>query len=147
MARRELKGKIARYILIINSFLMVLYGVAVIIQPNLFTDNLEIYTGMNMDELKVTYEKLAEYIDMVIILNGGLNIIIGAIGIITTYKSFKIMENWLLAVIFITNILGYVVPMTFDQITGVIRYPEVIEIVSFILALTAFMVLSAERRK
>lgn len=62
MARRALKGKIARYILIINSFLMVLYGVAVIVQPNLFTGNLEIYTGMNMDELNVTYEKLAEYI-------------------------------------------------------------------------------------
>lgn len=140
-----MKYKVARYILMINSFLMLLYGIAVIIQPNLFTDNLEVYTGMNMDELKFIYGKLAEYIDMVVILNGGLNIIIGAVGLIATYKSFEIKDSWLLLVIFITNILGYLVPMTFDQITGVIRYPEVIEIISFILALCAFVVLVTEK--
>lgn len=142
-----MKYILARYILILNSGLMLLYGIAVIIQPNLFTDNLELYTGLNLDDLISTHRKLTEYIDMVIKLNGGLNIIIGAVGLIAVYKSFQIKDSLLLAIIFITNILGYLVPMTFDRITGVIRYPEVIEIVSFILAFIAFILLSTESRK
>lgn len=142
-----MKYKVARYILILNSLLMLLYGIVVIIQPNLFTDNLEIYAGLKMDELKITHRKLSEYIDMVIQLNGGLNVIIGALGAIAVYKSFKIKEKWLLVVIFITNILGYLVPMTFDQITGVIRYPEIIEILSFSFSLIAFIIIGTENRK
>lgn len=130
----------------LNSFLMLLYGIVVIIQPNLFTDNLENYASVKMDELKITHGKLSEYIGKVIQLNGGLNVIIGAVGFITVYKSFKIREKWLLVVIFITNILGYAVPITFDQITGVIRYPEIIEIVSFSFSLIAFIIIDKENR-
>jgi len=136
------KYRIARYILMLNSFLMLIYGIAVLIQPNLFTDNLEVYTAINLDELKNINEKLTDYIDMVIRLNGVLNMIIGAVGLIAVYKSFRIKEKWLLAIIFITNILGYLVPMTFDQITGVIKYPEIIEMVSFVFALLAFIIIS-----
>lgn len=84
---------------------------------------------------------------MVIQLNGGLNVIIGLVGFIGVYKSFKIKEKWLLVVIFITNILGYAVPMTFDHITGVIRYPEIIEIISFSFSLIAFTIIGMENRK
>lgn len=142
-----MKYKVARYFLMLNSFLMLLYGIAVIIQPNIFTDNLEMYANINLDELKASHQKLTEYIDMVVQLNGGLNIIIGIVGFIAVYKSFRIKEKWLLMVIFITNILGYLVPMAFDQITGVIKYPEVIEIVSFSLALIAFIIISREHGK
>lgn len=142
-----MKYKVARYILMLNSFLMLVYGIAVIIQPNLFTDNLELYVNVSMDQLKGINQKLAEYIDMVIQLNGGLNIIVGAVGFIAVFKSFRIKERWLLMVIFITNILGYATPMTFDQITGVIRYPEIIEIVSFSFSLIAFIILYREIRE
>lgn len=128
-----------------NSFLMLIYGLIVIIKPNLFTDNLEVFTGLSMDELYRTSRKLVQYIDMVIMLNGGLNIVIGSVGIVATYKSFKIRARWLLLIIFITNILGYLIPVIFDQITGVIRYPEIIEIISFVLALGAFLILLREK--
>lgn len=135
----------ARIILMMNSFLMLIYGLIVIIKPNLFTDNLEVFTGLSMDELYRTSRKLVQYIDMVIMLNGGLNIVIGSVGIVATYKSFKIRARWLLLIIFITNILGYLIPVIFDQITGVIRYPEIIEIISFVLALGAFLILLREK--
>jgi len=126
---------------------MLLYGVAVIVQPDLFTNNLEVYAEVDLNEVKNSYQKLTEYIDMIVGLNGGLNSIIGLVGIFAVYKSFKIKEKWLLVIIFITNILAYLVPMTFDQITGVIRYPEVIEMASFSLALVAFIIISTERAK
>lgn len=123
---------------------MLLYGIVVVIQPNLFTNNLEVYAGVDLDILSKSYGKLIEYIDMLVQLNGGFNFIVGAVGLIAVYKSFQIKEKWLLLIIFLTNILGYLVPMTFDQITGVIKYPEVIEIASFSLALIAFLIISRE---
>ncbi len=131
----------------LGSFLMILYGVMTIFQPNLFTDNLEIYANISLDELKVTQQKLVQYIDRVVQLNGGLNIVIGLAGFVAVYKSFIVKENWLLLIIFFTNILGYLTPMTFDQITGVIRYPEIMEIISFMLSAIAFLVLYTEVRK
>lgn len=104
------------------------------------------YANINLDELKASHQKLTEYIDMVVQLNGGLNIIIGVLGFIAVYKSFRIKEKWLLMVIFITNILGYLVPMAFDQLTGVIRYPEFIEILSFSFSLIAFIILFREKK-
>ncbi len=145
-AKRKI-NKVARIVLIINSFLMALYGLVVIFQPNLFSENLEIYAGVNLDELSKTYKKLTEYIDMVFILNGAFNLMVGIIGIIAVYKSFRVKKKWLLAIIFITNIIGYLTPMIFDQITGVIRYPELIEIVSFTLSLIAFIIITPEFKR
>ena len=139
--------RIARYVLLANSFLMVLYGIVVVFQPDLFTDNLEIYSGLTMEELARTQERLATYIDRIVQLNGAFNFLLGLVGFLAVYRSFRSREPWLLMIIFIATILGYLAPMTFDQITGVLRYPEIIEIFVFVLSAAALLIIRPEFQK
>ncbi|MDH3698868.1 MAG: hypothetical protein OEQ81_09395 [Flavobacteriaceae bacterium] len=139
--------RIARYVLLANGFFMLLYGVVVMVQPDLFTDNLEIYSGTSMSELSKSHSRLASYIDMIVRLNGAFNVLLGAVGMIVVIRSFRLKKKWLFWIIILANILGYLAPMTFDQITGVIRYPEIIEIVVFVFSLVALIIIWPEFRK
>ncbi len=141
------RQRIARYVLLLSAFLMVLYGLVVLFQPNLFTDNLELYSGISMEELARSNKRLSNYIDMVIRLNGALNILIGTTGLIAVYQSFRKREKWILWIIVVTIIFGYLAPMTFDQITGVIRYPEIIEIIAFVCSFIAIVIIWPEFQK
>lgn len=143
----KIQHKIARYVLMITAFLMALYGIKVIYNPYLFTNNMEIYAKVTMARLEVTYPRLTEYIDMLIKLIGGFNIIIGMVSFFTVYKSFKIKEKWLLVIIFLTSILGYVAPVSFDVISGVIEPTEIVEITGFGLIIIAFIILASEQQR
>lgn len=136
--------RIARYILLANGFFMLLYGVVVMVQPDLFTDNLEIFTGTSMSELSRSHGRLASYIDMIVRLNGAFNVLLGAVGMIALIHSFRLKKKWLLWIIILATILGYLAPITFDQITGVIRYPEIIEIIVFSCSSIALVIIWPE---
>lgn len=136
--------KIARYVLLINGLAMFVFGVGVIVEPNLFTDNLEVYSGIRMTEVVLFNSRLATYIDRIVQLNGAFNILIGAVGMLAVWQSFRWKPRWLFWILILTNILGYLAPMTFDQITGVIRYPEVIEIIVFAFSLIAIIIIWPE---
>jgi hypothetical protein len=109
--------------------------------PRFITDNLEVYAELDWGTLDSISHNLTKYITMLIQLIGSFNIVAGVIGVIAIYKSFKIKEQWLLGIIFITNIIAYAAPITFDLTTGVITWIEIIEIVIFLLTAVAFVVL------
>ncbi len=142
-----MKYKIARYILLLSSLLMVLYGIQIILMPHFISDNLEVYANLDWGTLDNISHNLAKYITLLILLLGCFNIITGVVGFIAIYKSFKIKEQWLLLVIFITNIVAYAAPVTFDLTTGVIGWIEIVEIVSFLLTAMAFIVLMGDFKR
>ena len=140
-------SKVARYVMITTSLLMVVYGVVVIFQPNLFSNNMEVYTGVTIDELQLSYPKLTTYIAMMFALIGGFNVIVGTAALLCIYRSFKLKEKWLLALIFLTSILGYANPISFDLISGVIAPAEVTEFIGLALNIIAFLIIMPEFKK
>ncbi|MDH3651977.1 MAG: hypothetical protein OEQ53_19985, partial [Saprospiraceae bacterium] len=139
-----MKSRVARYILMLNSSLMILYGLGVILLPNLITDNLEIYSALNWIHLREESPLFVEYIVRLVFLLGVFNILLGSSGLIAVYQSFHKKGKWLLAIILLTNILGYLAPVLFDLTTGVITYIEVIEMISFTLAVISILIIMPE---
>ncbi len=123
---------------------MILYGLGVIVKPSLITDNLETYSNLELETFGNSYQNLVRYIVRLILLIGCFNIIIGTIGVIAVYESFRVKQKWLLAILFLTNVLGYLAPVLFDIVTGVITYIEVMEMVSFILTIIALIIIIPE---
>jgi len=139
-----MKYRIARYILFVGSTLILIYGVIILFLPSFILDNLELYANVELKELQEEQQKMAEWLVMAMQLLGCFNIIAGLVGQIAIYKSFKIKGKWLLLIIFISAVLGYIAPISFDLRTGVVRWMEVIELITFGLTLVAFVILLAE---
>lgn len=137
--------KLARIILIISSAFIMVYGIMIIFKPAFITHNLEIYA--NVDLTNFENKPMVDWISMAMQLLGCFNIIAGLVGIIVVYKSFVLKEKWLLIIIFFTTIFGYAAPVTFDLKTGVIRWMEIIELISFSLTVIAFIILLWEFNK
>ena len=142
-----MKAKIARYVLIFSAVLLIAYSAMVIVDPSIITHNLEQYANVELENLDHKYDRMVDWIFKAMQNLGWFNIIAGLVGFIAIIKSFTMREPWILSVIFISIIIGYASPVTFDLRTGIIRWMEVIELVSFVGTLIAFIILFLDFRK
>jgi hypothetical protein len=135
--------KIPFFILILNSLLIGLYGIGIIIKPQLMISGLEQYSSTGFTNQNSLFQK---YIIMLIQLLGCFNIGTTVSGIIaiTGYKKTKLLK--FLVIIFFSNIAAYGCSVTFDLTTGVIGIIEVVEIAMFFLSLIAFVIILLTKR-
>lgn len=87
---------------------------------------------------------MGEYIIRMIMLWGLFIFLLGLAGVIAIYLSFTHRYFWILTLIFITDILGYLGPVIFDVNTGVITFVEVIEMMSFVAVVITLLLILPE---
>jgi hypothetical protein len=133
--------RISFIILFINSLLMWLYGVGIIVKPQLIIGGLEVYATTIFTKQNSYFQN---YIILLIQLLGCFNIVAAVSGIAAIRGYLKHKLHLFLWAIFFCNIVAYGCSVSFDLTTGVIGIIEVVEIVVFVLSLIAFMIIAYE---
>jgi hypothetical protein len=120
--------KIFFFILLINSILMGLYGIGIIVKPQLIIGGLELYATTTFTKQNGSFQN---YIILLIQLLGCFNIVAAVSGIAAIRGYSKSKLSIFLWVIFFSNIVAYGCSVAFDLATAVIGIIEVVEIVVF----------------
>jgi hypothetical protein len=130
--------KIPFFILLTNSILMGLYGISIIVKPQLIIGGLELYSTTIFTKQNSNFQN---YIILLIQLLGCFNIVAAVSGIaaIRGYLTHKLpIFLW---VIFFSNIVAYGCSVAFDLTTAIIGIIEVVEIIVFVFSLIAFLMI------
>lgn len=120
---------------------MGLYGIGIIVKPQLIIRGLELYATTIFTKQNSYFQN---YIILLIQLLGCFNIVAAVSGIAAIRGYLKHNLSIFLWVIFFSNIVAYGCSVAFDLTTGVIGIIEVVEIVVFVLSLIAFIVIVYE---
>jgi hypothetical protein len=125
---------------------IVLYGVLALATPAILTAGYEHYSGQPWTSLVAQAPDTAAYLLLVYQMVGGLNVALGLTLIAIIVGPFRRGERWAWFTVLGGNMLGFGVPMTYDQITGAIGFFEVLEFVA-IAAVLAALALSFPRAR
>jgi hypothetical protein len=130
--------KIAIFTLLINCILMGLYGIGIIVKPQLIIKGLELYSTTIFTKQNSYFQN---YIILLIQLLGCFNIVAAVSGIDAIRGYLKRKLSIFLWVIFFSNIVAYGCSVAFDLTTAVIGIIEVVEIIVFAFSLIAFLII------
>jgi hypothetical protein len=119
---------------------IVLYGLLAVATPSLLTAGYESYSGTSWASLVAQVPKTAVYLLLVYRVVGGLNVALGVTLIAIIAGPFRRGERWAWFAVLIGNLLGFGVPMTYDQITGAIGFFEILEFVAIAAVLLALVI-------
>ena len=139
-------GQLAWVVILVADAGIALYGVLAVATPSLLTAGYERYTGASWASLVAQAPETAAYLLLVYRMVGGLNVALGITLIAIIVGPFRRGERWAWFALLIGNLLGFGVPMTYDQITGAIGFFEILEFVAIaavLLALALSATLSA----
>jgi hypothetical protein len=132
-------GRLAWVVILVADAGIVLYGVLAVATPSLLTAGYESYSGTFWTSLVARAPETAAYLLLVYRVVGGLNVALGITLIALIVGPFRRGERWAWFTLLIGNVIGFGVPMTYDQITGAIGFFEILEVVAIaaVLALSA----------
>jgi len=116
---------------------IVLYGVLAVATPSLLTAGYERYSGTSWTAVVAQAPATAAYLLLVYRMVGGLNVALGITLMAIIVGPFRRGERWAWFTILGGNMLGFGVPMTYDQMTGAIGFFEIIEFVALAAVLVA----------
>jgi hypothetical protein len=119
---------------------VVLYGVLTLATPSLLTAGYESYSGTSWATLVAQAPQTAAYLLLVYRMVGGLNVALGVTLIAIIVGPFRRGDRWAWFAVLGGNLLGFGVPMTYDQITGAIGFFEILEFVAIAAVLVALVV-------
>jgi len=128
---------IAWKVILIADLGVLLYGIMAVFSPQIFAEGYQAYTGQSWSALYSISPKTAEYIFLLARLVGVFNIALGVVATLIVLMSFRKGETWSWYALLMGNTLGYLSPMTFDQIVGSIGIFEQLEIVLIVLVYVA----------
>lgn len=109
---------------------IVLYGVLALATPSALTAAYETYTGSTWESLVASTPAAAAYVLLVYRLVGGLNVGLGVTLIAVVAGPYRRGERWAWFAVLMGNVIGFGVPMTYDQITGAVGTFEILEFVA-----------------
>lgn len=130
-------GRLAWVVMLVADAGIVLYGVLAVATPSLLTAGYERYSGTSWTSLAARAPETAAYLLLVYRMVGGLNVALGITLISLIVGPFRRGERWAWFTLLGGNVLGFGVPMTYDQITGAIGFFEVLEVVAIAAVLVA----------
>jgi hypothetical protein len=119
---------------------IVLYGVLAVTTPSLLTAGYERYSGTSWASLVAQAPETAAYLLVVYRMVGGLNVALGFTLIAIIVGPFRRGDRWAWFAVLCGNLLGFGVPMTYDQITGAIGFFEILEYVAIAAVLVALVI-------
>jgi hypothetical protein len=122
---------------------IVLYGMLAVATPSLLTAGYEAYSGASWASLVARAPETAAYLLLVYRMVGGLNVALGITLIAIIVGPFRRGERWAWFTVLIGNVLGFGVPMAYDQITGAIGFFEILEFVAIAAVLVALALTAA----
>jgi hypothetical protein len=112
--------------------------------PSLLTAGYASFSGTSWTSLVARAPDTAAYLLAVYRMVGGLNVALGSTFIALIVGPFRRGERWAWFTLLAGNVLGFGVPMAYDQITGAIGVFEVLEFVA-IAAVLGTLALSFPR--
>jgi hypothetical protein len=130
-------GRVAWVVILVADAGIVLYGVLAVATPSLLTAGYESYSGTSWASLVARAPDTAAYLLLVYRMVGGLNVALGITLLAIIVGPFRRGERWAWFTVLGGNVLGFGVPMTYDQITGAIGFFEVLEFVAIAAVLVA----------
>jgi hypothetical protein len=119
---------------------IVLYGVLAVAKPSLLTAGYERYSGTTWASLVAQAPQTAAYLILTYRMVGGLNVALGITLIAIIVGPFRRGDRWAWFALLSGNLLGFGVPMTYDQITGAIGFFEILEFVAIAAVLVALAI-------
>ena len=133
-------GRLAWVVILVADVGIVLYGVLAVATPSLLAAGYERYTGASWASLVAQAPQTAAYLILTYRMVGGLNVALGITLIAIIVGPFRRGDRWAWFALLSGNLLGFGVPMTYDQITGAIGFFEILEFVAIAAVLVALAI-------
>jgi hypothetical protein len=128
---------IAWKIILIADLGVLLYGIMVVLVPDVLNEGFRISTGQNWATLVSTNPRTADYLLLLWRLLGALNVAFAVGAITVALTSFRRGEMWSWFALLIGNTIGYGSPIAFDLTVGAIGVFEELEIILLVLIYVA----------